>query len=87
MNPQLEKVLELVKLTGERCIILDQTSAQTLVVMNLADYERLVKQPKERWPDEESSDLPETAEITSRPVLAKPEITEAEQFYFEPVEG
>lgn len=41
MIKSLNKVLELIQKTGDRCIILSETGDEPYVVMSLAEYERL----------------------------------------------
>ena len=42
-SQQLAKVIELIKRTGDRCVVLDNKGEDVLVVMNLTDYEKLLE--------------------------------------------
>lgn len=42
-NNQLNRVLNLVRHTGDRVVVVDESSNDVLVVMNLSDYESLLK--------------------------------------------
>lgn len=44
MDSYWQKIFELIKRTGDRCIVVDQNSSEPFVVMSLADYEKMVFQ-------------------------------------------
>lgn len=41
-NNQLDRVMRLVRRTGDRCVILDNESEEAVVVMSLDEYERIL---------------------------------------------
>ncbi len=41
MTESFEQILELIKKTGDRCVIIDRATQNNYVVMSIKDYERL----------------------------------------------
>ena len=41
MNPSFSKVFELIKKTGDRCVVLPENGDEPFVIMSLLEYERL----------------------------------------------
>lgn len=41
-SSQIERVINLVRRTGDRCVIMDNSSEDVLVMMDLKDYENLL---------------------------------------------
>lgn len=102
MNSKLAKVLELARRVGGHCFVLDQDS-QPLVILGLAEYEKLLNREAtgldEEWTAAwtepagnqvatgAAEELTVSADLTRQSQPAAEETAPAEQFYFEPVEG
>jgi hypothetical protein len=57
MQRQLDRILNLVKKTGDRLVVLDRDNPQkSYVVMNINDYEMLVDGNECRWDNDDESD-------------------------------
>lgn len=41
MTESLDQILELIKKTGDRCVVIDRATENNYVVMSIKDYERL----------------------------------------------
>ncbi len=52
-NSQLNRVLSLMKKTGDRVIVLDQASDDVVVLLPLNDYEHIVTESPHHGPDDE----------------------------------
>lgn len=42
MTESLDQILELIKKTGDRCVVIDRATQSNYVVMSIKDYEHLV---------------------------------------------
>ena len=48
MTESLDQILELIKKTGDRCVVIDRATKNNYVVMSIKDYEHLVFANKEK---------------------------------------
>lgn len=78
MSESLDQILELIKKTGDRCVIIDRVTNQNYVVMSIKDYEYLRLPQEEARPlavqelNEEEMDQKLDAEVLSAQPLAAP---------------
>lgn len=47
MNDNLKKIIQLMKKTGDRCVVFDSHANETFVVMSLSEYETLIDKHQE----------------------------------------
>lgn len=47
MNDNLKKIIQLMKKTGDRCVVFDSQANEAFVVMSLSEYETLIDKHQE----------------------------------------
>lgn len=102
LSPVLQHVLELIRRTGDRCVIVDSAKDEAFVLMSLAGYEQilgasnagkeLVVQAEESIEEKANREIAQwrQEEAVDTPAVVsaekQPETGEEDRFYIEPVE-